>query len=409
MSEALWPAPPWDALTDVLHWATEAALLCLMARHLMELRRGKQRKEEAQASTDSAGMGVGLMAESGLLRISKEDRSLLQNLFLSASTKRSSHPRHAESAESRMASRLSDDPSTRSSDEVIKYEQLEEHDSMPTHTTTSVEPERNANPSHLLVTMLVAPTVGVALRWVTTLGFLTIQQQMSLHAATNLLLAALDFYGFIQLMSAGLKIPHSDLEKNPSARSDQPAMMPPLRLRSSPPVLSASVVAHAGTSSLPSSPTKHSAQPDMRGFQQNYAGFIQRLKLLLVTNTVYLVLSAVLIVCIVIAPCNRNHQCIISHIEDMSTVPMELEGRRMQPQPQGSLAVLTLLVITFESGRGLLLFLLFGWSSASHHIQLLWNSLVQRDPQEISDTVEQNDHHDDVAVLNPTRQYTLGM
>ena len=150
------------------------------------------------------------MAESGLLRISKEDRSLLQNLFLSASTKRSSHPRHAESAESRMASRLSDDPSTRSSDEVIKYEQLEEHDSMPTHTTTSVEPERNANPSHLLVTMLVAlllvsPQVGHHTR------LLTIQQQMSFHAATNQVARRSRFLWLHTADVRWVEIPHSDL------------------------------------------------------------------------------------------------------------------------------------------------------------------------------------------------------
>ena len=101
--------------------------------------------------------------------------------------------------------------------------------------------------------------------------------------------------------------------------------------------------------------------------------------MLLVVNAVQLVLSALLIAC------------------------TSEEG----PGPHGSLAVLALLVVSFRSGRGVLLFVLFGWSLASQQAETAWASLVPTREEQETDGNGKRARRD--AIDQGTRMFSLGM
>lgn len=91
-------------------------------------------------------------------------------------------------------------------------------------------------------------------------------------------------------------------------------------------------------------------------FSEPYYIFLQRLKLLLVVNSVQLVLSCVLVV--------------------SSATPPDAPAATPPPHAaEGSLAVLELLVGAFRNGRGLLLFVTFGWARTHYEVMLLLHRL----------------------------------
>ena len=414
-NHAVWP-PPWGRATDMLHWATEAALLCMMALHVAHLR-SKRAAMEGNAGKVGARTAAAAAEEEEEAAVGEEHRSLLRQLFLppSLSTMSSSSSQASSmgtscstpllgassssntvSAEARMAARLS---SHEISDET-RYERLEDEEATPqahhppaataapsfpssssSSTTTSFS--RVSHESHLLLMVLAPLAAGIALTVLTGLvansSLLTARQQLNLDVTLELMLAALDFYGFVQLLKVGMGAPKNLFDEPTSNQSVSDHRQPAAkaltllhRASTAPDRITATA-----SSRLPiTRPT--SEELDTHNVSESYQAFNQRLKLLLVINTVQHILSALFIAC-------------------------EPE----KGQPHGALAVLALLEVAFRSGRGMLLFALFGWSRASHQVQTIWTSICPA--QAVSEVDQKHAKRDSEAVVRVTRMFSLGM